>query len=142
MSRFLLVPSSDRALLRRVLARVDQILGYPRELDPSEYRRGPGRHSAAAPRTETACAVHIHADSGPLALHGVIAVTVDGLADALSERFIEHNAVRKRLREWVADQGWVLRDSLPDPEGPWSAVAPRDGADGSVDGIPIPEGEE
>ena len=142
MSRHLLVPFVDRAILRRVLQRIDQILGYPRDLDPSEYTRGPGRHSATPPRTETAFGVRIHANTGPVALRRLIAVTVDDGADRLGGRFIEHNSVRKRLRDWVRDQGWQIRDELPDPDGPWTAVEPRDGADGSATGVPIPEGEE
>lgn len=140
--KVLLVPFVDRALLRRVFQRIDQIKGFPRELDPSEYTRGPGRHSATPPRTETAFGVQIHDNTGPVALRRLIAVTVDDMADALGERFIEHDSVRKRLKRIIADQGWELRTELPDPEGPWTAVEPRDGADGSADGVPIPEGEE
>ena len=143
---YLLVPYADRALLRRVLVRADQILGYPRTHSADE----PGVHvgRGGLPYTETAFEVLIHDTTGPALLNRALAVQVAGIADALAERFIEHNAVRKRLREWVLDQGWELRANLPDTPAdigdpnPWSPVPVRDGEAGSADGVPIPEGDE
>ena len=57
-------------------AAIDAKLGYPRDLDPSEYTRGPGRHSATPPHTET--------HSGVLALaDGTFAVEVDEVVEAM-----------------------------------------------------------
>lgn len=151
MVGYLLVPFVDRALLRAVLVRIDQIKGYPRThtlTDPACSFGRDFRGWATPPRTETCFAVWIHADSGPIALRRVIAVLVDDLATQLGGRFVEHLGVRKRLREWVTDRGWQLRADLPDvpadpyAPSPWTPVAARDGAAGSVTGVPILEGQE
>ena len=141
MTRYLIAPAADRALLRRVLSRLDQILGYPRTHAADE----PGvrvARGAALPYTEAAFVVFVHDNTGATLLHGAIAVQINGLGDALRERFIEHNGVRKRLREWIADQGWEVRADLPGVRGAWAQVQPRDGGAGSADGVPIPEGSE
>lgn len=143
--RYLLAPATDRALVRRVLSRVDQILGYPRQHAESEITRTGPRARAipiASIRTETAFAVLVHDATGAEILHGAIAVQIDGIADALRERFIEHGGVRRRLREWIAAQGWEIRAALPGQADAWAQVAARDGGEGSADGRPIPEGEE
>jgi len=142
--RYLLVPFADRDLLRQVLVRLDQIVGFPRTHSPGE----PGLSIGAGgkiPYTETLFSVQIHGTTGPLALRRVISVTVDDLAAALGERSISHLGVRKRLREWVADRGWKLVTTLPENDlepRPWSPVPVRDGAAGSATGVPIKEGAE
>jgi len=148
MARYLLVPFVDRDLLRSLLARLDQIKGYPRvhTLDDPIVQVGAAfRGWTTPPYTETLFAVQIHDTTGPLALRRVIAVTVDDLATALAERYIAHLGVRKRLREWVADRGWKLVTTLPEGDldpSPWSPVPVRDGAAGSADGVPIKDGDE
>lgn len=140
-ARYLLAPATDRALMRKALGRLDQILGYPRthSRDEPDVHCPPG---AALPYTEAAFAVYLHDNTGATLLHGAIAVAVNGVGATLRERFIEHNLTRKRLREWIADQGWETRTSLPGSRDAWTRVEPRDGADGSADGTPIPEGDE
>src|SRR5690606_174857 len=120
-------------LLRRVLGRLDAILGYPRthSRDEPGVRIPPG---AALPYTEAAFAVYRHDNTGNTQLHGALAVAVNGVGQTLRERFIEHNMTRKRLREWIADQGWQVRLSLPGERDAWARLAPRDGAEGSADG--------
>jgi len=144
MTRKIIIgPAADRPLLRSFAQGVDKILGLPRTLAESEITRtGPASQSAPLPRVETAFAVHVHDDTGPAILHGAIALEVDGVAERLKERFIRHNATRKRVRQWIADQGWVVRGDLPGVESAWSPLPARDGADGSPDGVPIPEGAE
>jgi hypothetical protein len=142
---WLLAPSTDRLLARRFVARLDQILGYPRTLAESEItRRGPASQTVAAPRCETEMAVYVHSTTaGVTALRGVIAIYInDSAREALRERFIEHDGVRKRVREWIADQGWQVFADRPGVDGNWTNVTPRDGAAGSADGVPIPEGAE
>ncbi len=63
-------------------AAVDERLGYPRDLDPSEYTRGPGRHSATPPHTETHCNILLLAD-------GRYAVEVDEVVEALAVADVE-----------------------------------------------------
>jgi hypothetical protein len=141
--RIITAPASDRPLVRRFAQRLDQILGFPRTLAESEVTRtGPASQSAPLPRIETAFAAHVRDATGAVILHGAIALEVDGRAVELANRFVEHAATRKRVSEWVADQGWQIRGDLPgDPEA-WTALEPRDGAAGSADGTPIPEGSE
>lgn len=140
---WLLAPAVDRSKVRRVVSRIDQILGYPRTLSESEIVRV-GVASKAAPRpvTSTQCVVLVHDATGATVLHGAIAVGLDPVITALRERFVEIDGVRKRVREWIADQGWETRADLPGVVSAWSSVTPRDGAAGSADGTPIPEGNE
>lgn len=138
--RYVIAPAADRALMRRVLARVDQMLGYPRTHADDEP--GVRRNGGPPIVTETACAVWVHDDTGASVLHGAIAAQVDGVADELRERTVEHLGVRQRIREWIAARGWEVRATLPGVESAWSLVAPRDGDAGSADGVPIPDGEE
>ena len=142
--RYMLVPFADRDVLRSLIVRLDQIVGFPRTHSASEHGISIGAGNKP-PYTETLFAVQIHDTTGPLALQRVIAVTVDDLATALAERFITHLGVRKRLREWVIDRGWQLRTTLPEGDlepSPWSPVPVRDGAAGSATGVPIAEGSE
>lgn len=140
---WLLAPAADRLKARRVVSRIDQILGYPRTLAESEIVRvGPASQSVPAPRTETQVPVMHHDMTGATILHGAIAIGVDAVITSLRERFVEIDGVRKRIREWIADQAWETRADLPGVESAWSSVTPRDGAGGSVDGVPIPEGLE
>ena len=76
---WLLAPSTDRLLARRFVARLDQILGYPRTLAESEItRHGPASQSVAAPRCETEMAVYVHSTTaGVTALRGVVDVDAD-----------------------------------------------------------------
>jgi hypothetical protein len=141
--RIVIAPGSDRALFRRFAQRLDQILGFPRTLAESEITRtGPASQSAALPHTETAFTVYVHDDTGAVQLRGALALEVDGHATGLASRFVQHNAVRKRVSEWIADQGWVVRADLPGQESAWTYLDARDGAAGSADGVPIAEGEE
>ncbi len=141
---WLLVPGTDRAALRRVLRRIDEILGYPRAHAADEPGVKAGR--SGLPYTDAALAVWLHDASGPVQLHGAIAVDVDGIAAALADRQIDAGAGRQRLRDIIAARGWAVRADLPDPNelerAPWTRLAHRDGEPGSVDGRPIPEGEE
>jgi hypothetical protein len=141
--RYLIAPATDRVLLRRFLGRIDQILGYPRAhaLSEAEVRVSAG---GPLPVTETAFVVYVHdaVNDAPI-LHGAIAVQVDGIAESLRERFLENGSgVRKRLREWIQDQGWEVRPDLPGTRLAWTRIAHRDGAAGSATGVPIPEGSE
>lgn len=138
---YLLAPATDRALMRRVLQRVDQILGWPRTHVDGEagYRRG---RNAPAAHTESQFAVYVHDATGATILHGALAVHIDGISAALRERFVDHEGTRKRLREWIADQGWEVRADLPGVASAWTRVLPRDGAEGSATGMPIAEGDE
>lgn len=124
---WVLAPSGDRALARRVAQRLDQILGYPRtHAEPELTRRGRGPHAPTV-STETLVAVHIHSTTaGATLLRGAIAIGISEDARlALRERFVEHNAVRKRIREWIADQGW---ESARRPAGARRELARRDAA--------------
>jgi hypothetical protein len=141
MTLYLCAPAADRALFRTVISRADQILGYPRTHASGE----PDvviASGAPAPVTSAAFAVFVHDNTGAEILHGAVAAQVDGITSALRERFVEHNAVRKRIREWIADQGWELRATLPGVRSAWTRLAARDGAAGSATGVPIPEGQE
>lgn len=143
---WLLIPATDRAQARRVVQRIDQMLGYPRQLAESEITRI-GAASQRIPieriRTETQTVVLVHSESAGVAqLRGAVAILVDDVVDALRGRFVEIGGVRRRIREWIVAQGWQVRASLPGAESNWRQVAPRDGAEGSADGVPIPEGAE
>lgn len=141
--RLIICPSTDRLLMRKFASRLDQNLGYPRTLAESEIERtGPASQRAPRPRIDTAWTVWIHDNTGAPLLHGAIALEVNGIADRLRDRFVEHLTIRKRARQWIADQGWVIRADLPGDVAAWSLLPPRDGASGSADGRPIPEGEE
>jgi hypothetical protein len=134
MAQYLLVPVADRDLLRWVLSRCDQILGYPRTHSASEpgVRWGP----CPAPVTETVWEVWYNATTG------TIAVLVTGIATQLADRFVEWQSVRKKLSAWIADQGWTLTSATPANPQNWVRVAHRDGGAGSATGLPIPEGSE
>jgi len=136
---WLLIPAADRDKARAVLSRIDAILGYPRTLAEAEIVRiGQASQSAPAPRTETQTAVFVHAsDAGVTQLRGAVAIQVDDVIDALRERRVTLDGTRKRIREWIADQGWEVRADLPGVIERWSQVAPRDGGTGSTTGEPI-----
>lgn len=141
---WVLAPSADRALARRVAQRLDEILGYPRtHAEPELTRRGSGPHAPTV-STETLIAVFVHSTTaGATLLRGVIAINIsDAARAALADRVVEHSSVRKRVREWIADQGWEVRADRPGLDANWTDVTPRDGAQGSATGVPIPEGEE
>jgi len=140
---FILAPLSDRATLRFVLGRLDQILGYPRT-----HRKVQGKRTPRT-RTETAFAVLQHDNTGPALLHGVLAVFIDNDTQTLlSGRYVEYNSVRKTFNQWIIDLGWETRQTLPDmpttiyESSPWTQLSPRDSGQGSVDGTPISEGQE
>ncbi len=139
---WLIGPAEDRPKLRRVVARIDAILGYPRTHAESELRRRGSGPWAPTVRTETQCAVMRHDLTGATILQGAIAISLDEVTDALRDRFVEIDGVRKRVRQWIADQGWEVRADLPGALSAWSELQPRDGEAGSADGVPIPDGEE
>lgn len=144
---WLLVPGTDRAAARRVVGRIDQILGFPRQHAAGEVvRTGPASQSVplSTVRTETQMEILVHSTTaGVLALRGVIAVNVNALHDALRRRYFDiGDGVRKLLRDIITERGWELRATLPGVEANWTRVATRDGEAGSSDGVPIPEGSE
>lgn len=144
---WLLIPGSDRPAARRVVGRIDQILGYPRQHAAGEIARN-GVASQAVPalviRTETQMDIRIHSTTaGLLALRGVIAINVNSVVDALRGRYFDiGDGVRKLLRDIITERGWEVRATLPGLEENWTRVATRDGEAGSADGVPIPEGSE
>lgn len=151
--RVLLVPptATDRDIARRLVARIDQILGLPRAHTRDE--EGVAWDPRGTCFTESLFGIFLHDSTGPSQLHGVVALVVDDPPDRILRRIIERDGTRRTLREWiqwlVANRGWVLRDGdLPDAAGiddahnPWTMLPPRDGEPGSADGQPIPEGEE
>ncbi len=140
--RWLLIPAADRAKGRRVVQRVDQILGYPRTHAEGDFTRHGGAPHAASVYTETQPIVMLHDATGATVLHGAIAISVNGVVDALRTRFIEIDGVRKRLSQWITDQGWTLADDLPGVASAWTQIAVRDGEAGSATGIPIAPGDE
>ena len=87
-------------------AAVDEQLGYPRDLEPHEYTRGPGRHGTAPPRTETHCAMLRLAD-------GTFAVQVDEAVEAMhgAEVAIDVGAGRKTVTIDTSDAKEVNRDT-------------------------------
>lgn len=151
---YLLIPGSDRAIARRLVARIDQIAGYPRTLAESELRRvgrtPPGGWATCS--TDAAVVVWRHDATGPAQLAGAIAIHYGpDVVRMLSRRLVdpEDGAGKRLIQQIIADRGWVLRtdaQGLPDPgdetRQPWTRLAHRDGADGSADGVPIPEGKE
>ena len=141
MRRILIAPASDRVLLRRIATRLDQILGFPRTLAESEVTRtGPSSQSAPLPRIDAAFAIHLHDMTGPVALRGAVALEVDN--HGLGRRFVRYSGTRKRVSAWITDQGWDVRGGLPGDPDKWTRLPHRDGAAGSADGVPIPEGDE
>jgi hypothetical protein len=144
---WLLIPGSDRAAARRVVSRIDQILGYPRTHAAGEVDRV-GSASQVVPlasiSTETQMEILVHSTTaGLLALRGVIAINVNSVADALRRRYFDiGDGVRKLLRDIITERGWEVRATLPGVEANWTRVATRDGEAGSSDGVPIPEGSE
>lgn len=140
---WLLIPAADRLKARRVVARMDEMLGYPRVLAEAEILRlGAASQTTPRPFTATQCTVLLHDNTGATVLWGAIAIKLDPVVTSLRERFVTIDAVRKRIREWIADQGWETRADLPGVATAWTSVTPRDGAAGSSDGTPIPEGSE
>lgn len=144
---WLLIPGTDRAAARRVVGRIDQILGFPRQHAAAEVVRT-GAASQAVPlstvRTETQMEILVHSTTaGVLALRGVIAINVNSVVDALRGRYFDvGDGLRKLLRDIITERGWEVRATLPGVEANWTRVATRDGEAGSADGVPIPEGEE
>lgn len=144
---WLLIPGADRAAARRVVGRIDQILGYPRVHAASEVERV-GLASQLVPlasiSTETQMEILVHSTTaGATLLRGVIAINVNALHDALRRRYFDiGDGVRKLLRDIITERGWEVRATLPGLEENWTRVATRDGEAGSADGVPIPEGSE
>lgn len=139
---WLVIPASDRALARRVVQRIDEVLGYPRALSEADVSRI-GTVSRTAPiaglTTESQAIVMLHvSDAGTTALRGAVAIGVDPVVNALRDRVVDIDGVRRRIRDWIAAQGWQVFGSLPGAIDRWSQVVPRDGATGSPDGVPIP----
>lgn len=87
-------------------AAVDARLGYPRTLDEAEYTRGPGRHAAGPPRTETHCSVLQLAD-------GRFAVEVDDVVQAMdgAEITLDVGAGPETVTIDLSDVGEVDRDT-------------------------------
>jgi hypothetical protein len=141
---WLLIPAADRAIARRIVARLDAILGYPRAHAEAEVtRRGGGRHvPIALVRTDAETCVMLHDMTGAAALQGAVAIGVSDVLDAMRDRFVEYEGTRRRVREWIADRGWEVRANLPGVDAAWSERPARDGAAGSADGVPIAEGAE
>lgn len=147
---YLLIPASDRAAARRLLGRIDQIAGYPRTLAESELtRRGPTPPGGwATCVTDTAVSVWLHDASGAAQLHGAIGIHFGrDLVDMLDTRSVDvlDGGGKRRIRQIITGRGWQLRSDaqgLPGEPEAWMRVAHRDGAEGSADGVPIPEGEE
>jgi hypothetical protein len=140
---WLLIPAADRAKARSVISRIDQMLGYPRTLAESEIVRiGAGAQTAPRPVTATQTHVMLHDGTGATILWGAIAIGLDDVIASLRERFVTIDGVRKRVREWITDQGWETRADLPGVLAAWTSVTPRDGGSGSATGVPIPEGSE
>lgn len=141
---WLIAPAADRSVVSALLQRVDEILGFPRTHPEAEIVRvGLVAQTVAAPRTETQAAVMRHSTTqGLFALRGAIAIDLGALRDVIGERFFVVDSQRKRLREIIADRGWELRATLPGVEDNWSPLPERDGAQGSANGTPIPEGAE
>ena len=138
--RVLLVPDTayDRGVARRLWSRLDQIEGYPRthSADEPGVAAAPGR---PLPRTETLWAGYERED-------GVIALPTGGVPERLRSRRISYGGTTRTVEEWigrlVAERGWQFVETLPGEPEEWQPLAVRDGADGSPDGVPIPEGDE
>jgi len=147
MTRYLLVPAADRAILRTLLGRLDAIMGYPRTHARGEPDLVIGPR-APLPRTDTLVAVYRHDLTGAAQLHGALAVAIDDYGTRLGSRRVTHNGTTRTLAEWITALGWQVRTTLPeapttlDDPNPWTRLAPRDGAAGSATGTPIPEGDE
>jgi len=146
--RWLLIPGTDRPAARRLVRRIDEILGFPREHAPAEYVvHGATGRALPPPRTETHMAILRHDATGDSRLHGAIAVGFTrAVLEVLADRVVDVGSARERLRDVIAARGWQVRDTLPDPgdetRQPWARRPPRDGEPGSATGRPIPEGEE
>lgn len=127
---WLLIPIADRTKARKLVRAIDVLLGYPRTCAESELvRHGAGPHAAIV-HTETQCEVRVN-----LVL-GAIAVSLDGVVDALRGRTIDIDGEQIRIR--IDDLGWQVRANLPGNESDWQTVQPRDGGAGSTTGEPVP----
>lgn len=150
---YLLGPPADRPRLRRLLRRIDEMAGYPRDITAEVTRIGrtpPGGWADCT--TDAAVSVYVHDDTGPAQLHGAWAIhygpeVVRMVAVRLWDP--EDGGGKRALRDIITELGWVIRtdaQGLPDPgdetRQPWTRVAHRDGEPGSTTGVPIPEGEE
>jgi hypothetical protein len=142
---WLLIPPADRAIARAILGRIDEIMGFPRtHLEDEIVRVGPVAQTVPAPRTETQSLVMRHSTvAGLAALRGVIAIDLGAIRGALGERFFVVNSQRRRLREVIVGRNWEVRQGdLPGSGENWLPLPARDGAAGSANGTPIPEGAE
>jgi hypothetical protein len=127
---WLLAPTADRPIVRKMLRAIDVLLGYPRTLAESEITRvGNGPHAPTS-RTETQCAVRVNTNLG------AIAVSVDAVIQALRDRTVQIDGEQIRVR--IDDLGWELRANLPGNAANWTPVPPRDGGAGSTTGEPVP----
>lgn len=146
----LLVPATptDRDIARKLWSRLDVIYGYPRTLAEIEIvRTGPASQSAPAPHIETLFAACLHDQTGAAQLHGVVALVVDDPPAGMLARRITYQGTTRTLGEWIvwleSNRGWQRwTGALPGQPEAWSLLAVRDGEAGSVDGTPIPEGQE
>lgn len=148
--RALHFPAADRAIARRLWARLDVITGYPRTHADDEpgVQRGIG---AAPVYTETLFAAYLHDATGSPLLWGVVALAIDDPPADMLRRRLPYQGTTRTLGAWLAHletpiasggRGWVRMTSLPGQPEAWSLIAPRDGEAGSADGRTIPEGDE
>lgn len=140
MSHIFLVPATtyDRAVVRRLWSRIDQIEGYPRTHALDEPGWQIGSAVKQAPRTET--------EWSALVRDGVVALFTGEVPAKLLARRITYSSTTRTLGQWLdqltTNRGWQLVAELPGDPEEWQPVPVRDGAAGSADGVPIPAGEE
>lgn len=147
--RALLVPATptDRDYARRLWARLDVIFGYPRTHSASEPGVRIAAKADAPPYTDTLFSAWLHDNTGATQLQGVVALVVDDPPAGMLSRRLTFDATTRTLGEWItwleANRGWQRwTGTLPGVAAAWSLLAIRDGEPGSVDGQPIPEGQE
>lgn len=130
--RYLIVPGADRSLLRSILARVDQALGYPRTHADDEP--GVRRNGGPPVYTESAFAVWRRASTGDLA------VQVDDEIGVLGGRGVLVGGTCLTIDQHIAAQSWTMVSALPGSG--WTRLSARDGGAGSVDSAPIATEDE
>lgn len=136
----ILVPATgvDRIIAGRIWSRVDQIEGYPRTHEFDEVGWQIGSNVNRAPHTES--------EWSAIEQEDVIAIFVGDTPERLASRSITIDSTVRTLEQWLdylrSNQGWQILNNLPSRSGDWQSIPVRFGAEGSLTGVPIPEGEE
>ena len=146
---YLIGPAADRPKARKLLRRLDEMAGYPRDVTAECTRIGPTPPGGWVDvQTDAIVSVYLHDNTGAAQLQGAWAIHYGPEAARMVAVRLwdpEDGGGKRALRDIITELGWVIRtdaEGLPGQPEAWTLLPVRDGEPGSATGVPIPEGQE